>query len=239
MSLYKVFFFDADDTLFDFQKTARVSFEEALRLLGCEDDSDPIFKTFKLVSLKYWKQFEKGKISKEDIRPLRFTDTFKKHKLDMNPEEASNLFMSQISENVYLNEGAEQVCRAIKAKGCGLGILTNGVAAVQKKRIEKTEIGSIVDFVVLSDECEAPKPHPAMFERGMQLAGLNSDDDENKNQVLMIGDSLGSDIKGAGDFGIHSCWFNPSKQSKGWAKPTYQIQHLEEIMPFLEDPEEE
>ena len=57
MSRYNVIFFDADDTLFDFQKTARVSFESALRMLGCEDDSDPIFTTFKLVSLKYWKQF--------------------------------------------------------------------------------------------------------------------------------------------------------------------------------------
>ena len=237
MSRYNVFFFDADDTLFDFQKTARVSFESALRMLGCEDDSDPIFKTFKLVSLKYWKQFEKGKISKEDIRPLRFIDTFKKHKLEADPEEASSLFMSQISENVYLNEGAEDVCKAIKAKGCQVGILTNGVAMVQRRRIDKTNIGTIVDFIVLSEECEAPKPHPAMFERGLQLAGRGVGD-EDKEGVIMIGDSLGSDIKGASDFGIHTCWFNPAKASKGWAKPTYQIQHLEEVLQFLEDEEE-
>ncbi len=48
-----------------------------------------------------------------------------------------------------------------------------------------------------------------------------------KSSVLMVGDSLTSDMKGGEDYGIDTCWYNPSlKENKASVKPTYEVKSL-------------
>lgn len=50
----------------------------------------------------------------------------------------------------------------------------------------------------------------------------------------MIGDSLSSDIKGAKNIGIDSCWYNPkSKQNMTLINPTYEINDLRDVLRFI------
>ncbi len=51
-----------------------------------------------------------------------------------------------------------------------------------------------------------------------------------RSEVLMIGDSLSSDIAGGVNFGIDTCWFNPDGIAlDGGPKPTFTIADLTEI----------
>ena len=225
---YKVFFFDADDTLFDFKKSAAVSFAKAMDSLGVGDKTPELFTTFKEISAKLWAQYENNMIDKSVIRYKRFVDTFEIHEINKDPIQASKTFLNNLCENVFLIEGAEETLAAIKKEGLPVGVLTNGVAEVQSRRLKNTNIQSHIDFMVVSEECEAPKPHPSMFEKAMELSGASA-----KKEVLMMGDSLTSDITGAKKFGIDSCWFNPNDNHHEGVEPTYEITCIKKTHQFL------
>ena len=55
----------------------------------------------------------------------------------------------------------------------------------------------------------------------------------------MVGDSLTSDMKGGEDYGIDTCWYNPSlKENKASVKPTYEVKSLLQILETVEVAEE-
>jgi len=55
-----------------------------------------------------------------------------------------------------------------------------------------------------------------------------------KEEVLMVGDSLTSDIEGGNRYGIDTCWFNPAHQPRdGHFRATYEISRLAELLKLL------
>lgn len=75
----------------------------------------------------------------------------------------------------------------------------------------------------ISENAGIHKPHPAIFKYA--LAGADAE----KENSIMIGDSIEADIRGAQDFGMDAIFFNPNKIEK----PTdvkAEIIHLKELM---------
>lgn len=58
--------------------------------------------------------------------------------------------------------------------------------------------------VFTSEDARAYKPRKELFQMALQSVGLNG------NEVVHIGDSLCSDVKGAGELGINAIWVNRS-----------------------------
>lgn len=58
--------------------------------------------------------------------------------------------------------------------------------------------------IVTSEDCRAYKPHPAPFMRALELLRLEP------HEVLHVGDSLTSDVRGAQALGIPAMWINRS-----------------------------
>ena len=55
-----------------------------------------------------------------------------------------------------------------------------------------------------------------------------------KSQALMIGDTLSADIRGAADYGLDTCWYNPAGQPRAADLPlTYEIRRLWELVALL------
>ena len=102
---------------------------------------------------------------------------------------------------------------------CRLSIITNGLMEVQENRIRTSAIAKYFEEVVISEEVKISKPDPRIFEHA--LSQLRHTD---KSKVLMVGDSLTSDIQGGINAGIDTCWFNPNRTvNKTGIKPTYEI----------------
>ena len=75
---------------------------------------------------------------------------------------------------------------------------------------------------MVSDEIGVAKPQPAFFEHAFHEMGQPS-----KAAVLVVGDSLHSDIQGGNAFGLHTCWYNPGKvKNESAHAPTYEIERL-------------
>lgn len=114
-------------------------------------------------------------------------------------------------------------------KNYRLSIITNGLTSVQENRIRKSVIAKYFENIIISEEISVSKPNPKIFEYALQ--NMNYGD---KSKVLMVGDSLTSDIQGGINFGIDTCWYNPNKiVNETKLKPTYEISALKKINELL------
>ena len=114
-------------------------------------------------------------------------------------------------------------------------IVTNGIARVQHGRMDGSEVRHYIRGMVVSEEVGAAKPDPKMIEIGMEMAGV-----QDRSRVLMLGDSLSSDMAAAANAGIDACWYNPRgiKNDKG-LPVRYEIRDLDEVDAILMGKEDE
>ncbi|WP_174727830.1 HAD family hydrolase [Mesobacillus harenae] len=109
-------------------------------------------------------------------------------------------------------------------------LLTNGSPDLQKTKLEITsELVPYFDKIVISGDFGRGKPDPTIFEHALSLMNMN------KDEVIMVGDNLMTDILGANRAGIKTVWINRHDKEPNDVIPTYEIKHLEELFPILED----
>lgn len=113
-------------------------------------------------------------------------------------------------------------------------LLTNGSPDLQKTKLEITaELVPYFDQIVISGDFGKGKPDQGIFEHALTLMSLN------KDEVIMVGDNLMTDILGANRAGIKSVWINRHGKERNEVTPTYEITHLEELNSILKQLNEE
>lgn len=110
-----------------------------------------------------------------------------------------------------------------------LALITNGSPSLQNHKIEKAEkLRPYFDEIIISGEHGKGKPHPTVF--NYALSQLNID----KNEAIMVGDNLHTDILGANTTGLKSIWINhDNKTATEDNQPTHTVTSLKEIIPIL------
>ncbi|WP_431477724.1 YjjG family noncanonical pyrimidine nucleotidase [Massilia eburnea] len=225
---HSLFLFDLDDTLLDFRASEKLSFERVLRELGCRDRIDEMFQQYQGINIELWRAFEAGTVSKEFLKVERFRKTFAANGLEIDPLQASHRYLESLSETVVLIDGATRLCRTLAEVG-EVGIITNGVAHIQDRRIASSGLGDYISFTATSEACGFAKPDSRFFEYATKMARTF-----NKHETIIVGDRLDADILGANRFGIESCWFNPGRLTNDTeALPTFEAVHLNDIAPLL------
>jgi FMN phosphatase YigB (HAD superfamily) len=112
-----------------------------------------------------------------------------------------------------------------------MGIITNGFTQLQHIRLERTGFLPYFSPVVISELVGVAKPNALIFEDALRK--MNHPD---KKHVLMVGDTLESDILGGNSFGFDTCWLNHhSKQHPAEITPTHQISSLTELLAWLKN----
>lgn len=223
MATYDVIFLDADDTLFDFRRAEPWAIESAFSEAGLGFDGS-IARAYAEINAELWRRLERGEIDHDRLRVERFRLLFAKQGIDQDPAAFAELYLSELSRASFLLEGAEELCGRL-SRTRRLALVTNGIAKVQRSRFERSPIKKYVECLVVSQEVGANKPDPRVFQRAFDLMGL-----QDKSRILVVGDSLGSDIQGGIAFGVDTCWFNPRGASPDPAiVPTYSVGRLEEI----------
>ena len=81
------------------------------------------------------------------------------------------------------------------------------------------------DELYISEEVGFEKPDVRFFETIFTKETI-----KNLDEVLMIGDSLTSDIRGANRVGIDSIWLNNNFDGVINDNPTYEVTELKEII---------
>ncbi|MEA4884085.1 MAG: YjjG family noncanonical pyrimidine nucleotidase [Clostridia bacterium] len=241
MAKYELILFDADGTLFDYERAEAGAIESALRRFGL-DYSESWLARYREINDLLWRELEEGKTTSAELRVERFRRLLSGPPCSsgeslgpgegdagaMDLEELSRTYLTLLSKGSHLMDGALDICRLLAAR-CRLAILTNGIREVQMPRFEASSLKPYIERVIISEDTGFNKPHRGIFEYALKAMG-HSD----KATVMMVGDSLNSDIRGGIDFGITACWFNPKGiPCDSEISPDYEIRRLSELEAIL------
>ena len=92
-----------------------------------------------------------------------------------------------------------------------------------------------MDGAFISDDVGVPKPKKEFFEACFkEIFGTAQPNPKDLKHVLIIGDSLTSDIQGGINAGIDTCWYrNPGEENPQNIPVTYEITNLHQIFDIL------
>ncbi len=218
MKKYDVLLFDADDTLLDFTQSEKIAVQEVMKHYGI----NPTLENCQLyheININYWKMFENNLIDKPSLLVKRFAEFFDKLGKKENPEEINKLYFSILREQSILLPNALELVKRI-SKQYPLYIVTNGTAIVQERRMELSPIKQYITKIYISEKIGYQKPKKEFFDYVFNDLKIT-----NPQRVILLGDSLTSDIQGGVNAGIDTCWFNP-RHKVATINSTYEIDNL-------------
>ncbi len=225
---YTTLFIDADGTIFDYERAERNALISSVPDAS-KADADELVDRYRKINRSYWIEFEKGIITTEVLRRERFKKLVEELNIDIDPDDLGQRYLEALGRSGDMIDGAIDVLESLHSRFTLL-LLTNGFSATQRGRIDASGIERYFDHIVISEEVGFQKPEPGIFDHALGLCSEPS-----REEILMIGDSLSSDIKGGNDSGIATCWFNPAgNKPDPVIVPTYEISRLEEIEPIVE-----
>ena len=227
MPRYRWLLFDADDTLFDYVAAESAALREAFGRHGIPYDTGYLAR-YQRVNRLAWREFEDGRITQAVLRTRRFEHLFADLGVTTDVRAFSEIYLERLGTQAQLVDGALEVVRTL-AVTHRLAIITNGIAEVQRPRLAASAIREHVAALVISEEVGSAKPHRAIFDAAFARMGMPA-----TSEVLMIGDSLSSDIAGGIGYGLDTCWYNPHELAVlADLVPTYEVRHLAELPPLL------
>jgi YjjG family noncanonical pyrimidine nucleotidase len=229
--MYRHLFFDADGTLFDFDRAEQQAFALMAQELSLPSD-ESAFARYKSCNEECWKLFEKGMVTLAQLKTQRFDRFFSSLSLEGDSEKASASYQYHLSGQGILFEQSIKVLQVLTERGYTLYLASNGIADVQRGRIAHAKIGPYFKGIYISEELGVQKPDTRFFEQMLGKEQLL----DHKKSCLMIGDSLSSDIKGGIDSGLDTVWINAGNQEPQGVVPTYTLTHLGQLLQLLSSP---
>lgn len=150
-------------------------------------------------------------LDRRGVRPREefFALAFARLGLDLDIDEELNAYRAMTGVPP-VQTGVRERLAAIRADGGIVVVLTNGIAAAQRRKLASTDLLTSVDDVVISEEVGLAKPDPRIYELALARVGASA----GRDQVWMVGDNPDTDIKGALVAGLHAAWVDPV--GAGW-----------------------
>lgn len=225
--MIKAVLVDIDNTLLHFDKCA----EKSMRLAFDEFKITPpndFLSTFIQINDGLWKEIERGTLTKEGLHKIRFVKVLKAMGIDFDGLIFEERFRHYLKTSAEMVDGAERLMQYLKKKYF-VALASNGHAEQQKLRLKISGLDKYADAIFLSGDIGYEKPSVKFFDSALLQLPT-----KNKDEIIIIGDSLSADIKGGIDFKIKTCWFNLKNADKNKdILPDYTVNSLAEIENIL------
>lgn len=226
MDMIRHVFLDLDDTIFDFHKAERIAISSTLSELGIEP-TDRILTRYSEINKSQWELLERGELDRERVLVRRFELLFRELGVEDRSLEARRSYEYKLGIGHYFIDGAEALLDALYGK-YRLYLASNGTKAVQDRRIGSSNIAKYFDRIFISQEVGYDKPSREFFD-----ACFSAIPNFSRDEAIIVGDSLTSDIKGGKVARIRTCHFNPRGVAYGEIIPDYTITALSELPELL------
>ena len=219
---YKAVLMDADDTIFDFAEGNRRAVSQLMDEIGYHHPDR--FDQYQEINHACWAALERGEMTQAELQVLRWARFLERYGLSHDAETTAGRFVEILGQQTILLPHAEEAMRFIAAR-LPVVILTNGITSVQKSRMARSAVRDCIRDLVISQEAGISKPDPGIFRYALEKLGMEA------HEVIMIGDSPTSDIRGANNAGIDACWYNPKgKTLPEGVHAKYVITDLRQLM---------
>ncbi len=232
MNKYKVIAFDLDDTLIDDTKSRKFAISKVSEYLQIPY-TDDIGKSFIAFDNQFWHNWESGHILIPKgtvdfavyLRSLRFLKFYEALSIDFpTAQHLYEMYTKYLGECIEPIPGARETLKILNSRNYRLPVVTNGVKSLVQHKLAIARVSDFITDIICAEDIGDSKPNPLFFEYFFKQCNCT------KEQALIVGDSLTSDVLGGMKNGIDTCWFNPNHYPlPPEYKPTMEIDHLLEL----------
>lgn len=227
MERRKKIFLDVDDTILDFHTAERNSITEAFRAFSLPVD-EAVLRRYSEVNLSCWEALEKGMMTRGEVLVRRFEMLFAEMGVEASPKQVQDRYEALLESGHYFVPGAPELLKTLYP--CyDLYLISNGNTRTQESRLKSAGIGPYFRDIFISEQIGANKPSKAFFDACFAaIEGFRRED------AVIVGDSLTSDILGGINAGVTTCWFNPKHlPGRDDIRPDYEFSSLGELPGLL------
>lgn len=228
--MIKTILWDVDATLLNFELAEKAAMEKCFSTFGMGECTKEMLSRYSKINRSYWQRLERGELTKPEVLVGRFEEFFAKEGLPVEKAKAFNEeYQVRLGDTVFFNDNAYELIQELHGK-VRQAIVTNGTVVAQKRKLEKSGLNNLITDVFISDEIGAEKPNPKFFEKVWEQLGPCE-----KDEVMIVGDSLTSDMQGGNNAGILCCWYNPKGMKNETAVHVdYEIKNLWQVKEIVE-----
>lgn len=231
--MIKVILWDIDGTLLDFGQAENYAMKKCFSVLEMGECTDAMVERYAAINTKYWERLERNEITKQEVLIGRFREFFENEGLPLEKAQLFNEeYQIRLGDKVFFNDNAKTLVEELKAQGFVQLAVTNGTLAAQRRKLAASGFDILLDGAVISDEIGVQKPNIGFFECTFGiLAKIGT---YQKDEIVIVGDSLTSDMQGGNNAGIVCCWYNPKEErnTKG-LHIDYEIKNLMDLNKIL------
>jgi YjjG family noncanonical pyrimidine nucleotidase len=231
--MIKVVMLDIDDTLLSFERYVVEAMRNGFGKFGIAEYTDDMHGVFNKINTELWRRIERGEITLEELKRDRWNMIFKRLGIDFDGERFEKYFREGLFESAIPEEGALDLLEYLNGKYI-LCAASNGPYLQQKNRLR---IGKMLGYffeVFVSEDIGSSKPYESFFATCVERLELKMGENIKADEIIIIGDSLSSDMKGGIRFGMKTCFYNPDKKDlPDGMSVDHQVTSLSEIKNIL------
>ena len=218
---------DIDDTLLDFSQAEGWALRQAFAACGLAL-SDDVFAQYRQINRRQWQRLDAGEIPRDDVLYGRFRLLFAARGWRADPVAVETRYRSFLAQAHFPVPGALEALEALH-QTYPLYIASNGLAQTQYDRLDAAGMTPYLQGIFLSEAAGAPKPEPAFFDYCFaHMPGAR------REETLLIGDNLRTDIRGGQRAGLRTCWFNARRRPEDPAiQPNWTVYSWAEVLSLL------
>lgn len=222
---YTTLLMDVDDTIFDFSACEYNALQNALEVHGLTFSCE-VYHRFTAINSALWKKFEQNQITRSELRVRRFSELTEVCFPDYDQNETlADTYVQKLGEQAIFFDGARQAMEQL-SRVYDIYIITNGLLTVQNSRLALSRLDHLVKGAFISDAMGVQKPMKTFFDRVLQEVA-----EKNTRRILVVGDSLTSDMQGGRNAGLDTCLYDPKHRvTLPHSLCDYQISNLNELL---------
>ena len=228
--MINILLWDVDGTLLDF-KAAECA---AVKRLFCEfslgECTDEMVRRYSEINEGFWQRLERNEITKQQVLIGRYRQFFREIGVPVSlAEEFNERYQLRLGDTIVFRDDSYNIVKSLQGK-VRQYVVSNGTIVAQSRKLRLSGLGDLMDGIFLSEALGAEKPNKEFFAKVMEQIHPDSMD-----HVMIVGDSLTSDIRGGNNARIRTCWYNPEKkQAPAGYRIDYTITDLHEIVGMLD-----
>ena len=240
---YKAIFIDIDDTLLDYVPCCREAFDCALEAV-CEKPSDvskrqadELFELFFDISGRLFSEAKRGMHTIAEVMELYPAEFIEKSGLADGKSREGMAAMTDVFKHAFraawgnthtLVPNSKETLEALRDKGYRLFAASNSFGHLQRSRLQHAGILHLFEDTYISMDIGYDKPDVRFYEEALRRCQLQP------HEVLMVGDSMTTDIIGAQKAGLEAVYFNRRNEPTDPQSSLIVIHSLPELLLLLE-----
>ncbi len=229
MKQFEVILWDVDGTLLDFLAAEKAAINSLFLEFGLGTCSNEMLRRYSKINRKYWNKLELGEMTKPQILVGRFKEFFTLEGIDPSLGEQFNAaYQVRLGDTIVFCDNSRELVTSLRGK-IKQYVVSNGTIIAQTKKLKNSGFDQLMDGIFLSEQVGYEKPAKEFFDCVFREVGA-----VDRDKILIVGDSLTSDILGGNYAGIKTCWYNPDRLANDTsAKTDFEVQNLNDILKIL------